>query len=91
MGITLDAREPTKFRRLLEARGLKHDIKQLMTGDVLIWNDEEPEVQVIIERKRLDDLLSSYYQPRMAEQFERLSNEKFAVLIITGNLEDKGR
>jgi len=33
-------------------------------------------------------LLSSYYSARMAEQFERLSNEKFAILIITGNLED---
>jgi len=88
MGIILDAREPVKFRNLLNAKGLKHDIRQLMTGDVLIWNDQEPEVQVIIERKRLDDLLSSYYQPRMAEQFERLSEEKFAILIITGNLKD---
>lgn len=88
MGIILDAREPIKFRKLLDAKGLKHDIRQLMTGDVIVYNDEEPEVQVVIERKRLDDLLSSYYQPRMAEQFERLSNEKFAILIITGNLED---
>lgn len=88
MGIILDAREPTKFRDLLNAKGLKHEIRQLMTGDVVVYNDEEPEVQVVIERKRLDDLLSSYYQPRMAEQFERLSNEKFAILIITGNLED---
>jgi len=88
MGIIIDSREPTKFRDVLRAKGLEHTSEQLITGDVIVFNDQEPEVQVVIERKRLDDLLSSYYQPRMAEQFERLSEEKFAVLIITGNLED---
>ncbi len=88
MGIIIDSREPTKFRQVLTAKGLIHTVKQLETGDVICYNDEEPEHHVVIERKRLDDLLSSYYQPRMAEQFERLSDEKFAVLIITGNLED---
>ena len=44
MGIILDAREPIKFKKLLDAKGLKHDIRQLMTGDVIVYNDEEPEV-----------------------------------------------
>ncbi len=88
MGIIIDNREPTKFRNILTAKGLKHTVRTLETGDVICYNDEEPEHHVVIERKRLDDLISSYYQPRMAEQFERLSDEKFAVLIITGNLED---
>lgn len=88
MGIIIDSREPTKFREVLTAKGLIHTVQQLETGDVVIFNDNEPEHHVVIERKRLDDLLSSYYQPRMAEQFERLSDQKFAILIITGNLED---
>ncbi len=88
MGILLDSREPRVIKDFLKAKGLDYKIQQLETGDVIVFNDQEPEIQVVIERKRLDDLISSYYQPRMAEQFERLSNEKFAVLIITGNLED---
>lgn len=88
MGIYLDSREPAKFKRLFDAHGLKYEIRQLVTGDVVMWNDAEPESQVVIERKRLDDLISSYYSKRMGEQFERLSEEKFAVLIITGNLDE---
>lgn len=88
MGVIVDCREPTKFRNFLNARGLEHTSAQLLTGDVHIFHDEEPEHVVVIERKRIDDLVSSYYSKRMGEQFERLSNEKFAVLIITGNIQD---
>lgn len=88
MGIIVDSREPRNIKDFLTAKGLVYSVKQLETGDIVCYNDEEPEHHVVIERKRLDDLISSYYQPRMAEQFERLSDEKFAILIITGNLED---
>lgn len=88
MGIIVDSREPGKYKRLFIAKGLDHEVKQLITGDVIVFNDAEPEVQIIIERKRLDDLISSYYSGRIAEQFERMSEEKFAILLVTGNLQD---
>ncbi len=86
--IILDSREPTKFRKLFILKGLKHEIKQLVTGDVICSSDAEPENKIVIERKRLDDLISSYYSGRIGDQFERLSHEKFAVLIVTGNFKD---
>ena len=88
MGLIIDSREPPKMRNFFKAKGIEHMQKVLMTGDYLCFNDEEPEVQVLIERKRLDDLLSSFYSHRMGEQFERLSHEKFAILIITGSMEE---
>lgn len=88
MGIIIDSREQAKFRNILKAKGLEHTSEQMMTGDVRVFNDTDPDIQVLIERKRLDDLISSYYGTRMNEQFARMSEEKFAVLIITGNLED---
>ncbi len=86
MGVHLDSREPTKFRRMFDAKGIKHEIRQLMTGDVICWNDENPDVKCVIERKRLDDFVSGQYSNRMFEQFDRMSDERFAILIITGNL-----
>lgn len=91
MGLIIDSREPTKYRSFLTAQGMDHEVQQLVTGDYICFNDNEPEVQVCIERKRLDDLISTYYGKRMETQFERLSNEKFAVLIITGNMRDASK
>lgn len=91
MGVIIDGREPGKLKNFLAAKGLKFEIRKLETGDVVIWNDDEPQHHAVIERKRLDDLISSYYSGRIADQFERLSEEKFAILIITGNLEDATR
>lgn len=91
MGVIVDSREPRQLKDVLTAKGVPHIVRQLETGDIVCFNDQEPEHQVVIERKRLDDLVSSYYQPRLAEQFERMSNEKFAILIITGNWEDSIR
>jgi len=85
MGIHLDSREPTKFRRMFMAKGLDHEIRQLTTGDVHVWNDENPDVKAVIERKRLDDLVSGAYGDRMWEQFSRMAEEDFGILVITGN------
>ena len=85
MGIHLDSREPTKFRKMFTAKGLDFEIRQLMTGDVVVWNDENPDVRAVIERKRLDDLVSGAYGNRMWEQFSRMAEEDFGILIITGN------
>ena len=87
-GCIIDSREPTKYRAFLDAQGIKHEVQQLLTGDYICYNPEDPEIRICIERKRLDDLISTYYGKRMDSQFERLSNEKFAVLIITGNMKD---
>ncbi len=88
MPVLVDSREPRKVKDFLKAGGIDFEIRQMETGDVLCWNQTEPEVQVLIERKRLDDLISSYYSKRMGEQFQRMSEEKFAILVITGNLQD---
>lgn len=68
------------------AKGLEHEIRQLVTGDVHVWNDDNPEVKAVIERKRLDDFVSGIYGDRMWEQFSRMADEDFGILIITGNL-----
>lgn len=85
MGIHLDSREPTKYRRMFTAKGLDHEIRQLETGDVHVWNDDNPDVKAVIERKRLDDLVSGAYGNRMWDQFARMSEEQFGILVITGN------
>ncbi len=86
MGIRVDYREKSKFLNILKAKGLKFSQETLLTGDVICYDDNNPEVKIVIERKRIDDLISSYYSNRLETQFERLSNEKFAILIITGDL-----
>lgn len=88
MGLIVDTREPAKYQAVFRAKGLKFTTAQLVTGDVIAHNDDEPEIQICLERKRIDDLVSSYYSGRIHEQFERLSEEKFAVLLVTGNLQD---
>ena len=86
MGIYLDSREPTKFRKMFTAKGLEFQVKQLLTGDVVCWNDDNPEIKAVIERKRLDDFVSGIYGGRMFGQFERMAEEEFGILVITGNL-----
>ena len=87
MGIIIDKREKERFRKMLRTKGLEFDEGILKTGDVICWNDEKPKVKVVIERKKIDDLISSFYNKRLKEQFTRLSDEDFSVLIITGSLE----
>ena len=88
MGIIVDSREKGEFISVLKAKGLSFITEQLQTGDYICFNDENPDIRVVVERKRLDDLFSSYFDGRLPDQFERLSHEKFAVLIITGNLKE---
>lgn len=90
-GLVVDSREPSKYKKLLSAYGVEFETQQLMTGDYICYNKEEPEIQVCIERKRLDDLISSYYGKRLESQFSRLSEQKFAVLIITGNMAEASK
>jgi len=86
--IEVDTREKAETISQFKARGLEFKMSTMLTGDVICYNENDPDIRIVIERKRLDDLLSSYYSKRLDSQFSRLSDEKFAVLIITGNLEE---
>lgn len=88
MGVIVDSREPKKIKNILDVHGIEYVTRQLETGDVIAYNDDDPDIRVTIERKRLDDLISSFYGKRLHEQFSRMSNESFAVLIITGNMKE---
>jgi len=87
----VDSREPDKIKKILKLQGIKYTTHQLETGDVICKSDKNPEVEVVIERKRIDDLISSYVGKRMDTQFDRLSYKKFAVLIITGDVKSVQR
>ncbi len=91
MPVTVDAREPERIKKVLRLNGIKHTVKMLETGDVICSSDLNPELEIVIERKRIDDLISSYVGKRMDTQFERLSQKKFAVLIITGDVKSVQR
>ena len=88
MGMIVDVREPASFRLALKKTGLKFDEQRLDTGDVVVWNDNNPKVRCVIERKRIDDLMTNQFSDRMFEQFERMGEEDFGVLIITGSVKD---
>lgn len=86
MPVIVDSREPEKIKKVLRLHGIKHEVRQLETGDVICISDKNPDVEIVIERKRIDDMVSSYIDKRMDTQFERLSRKRFAILIITGDI-----
>ena len=86
MPVIVDSREPERIKKILKFQGLKFTVQQLETGDVICKSDKNKDVEVVIERKRIDDLVSSYVEKRMETQFSRLSKKKFAVLVVTGDL-----
>lgn len=91
MPVKVDAREPEKIKKILKIQGIKYTTHQLETGDVICSSDKNPDIEIIIERKRIDDLISSYVSKRLDTQFERLSDKKFAVLIVTGDVKSVQR
>ena len=88
MGIIVDVREPANFRAALKKAGLKFKEDRMDTGDIVVWNDKNPKRRCVIERKRIDDLMTNQFSDRMFEQFARMGEEDFGVLIITGSIKD---
>lgn len=84
--VIVDSREPEKIKKILKLSGIDFTIKQLESADVVCKHPDNNDIWIAIERKRIDDLVSSYIDKRMDSQFERLSHHKFAMLVITGDL-----
>lgn len=102
----MDDREPALHRALqvrLDAtshrrppkRELTLGKERLVLGDVAIRSDEDPRVsEVLVERKRHDDLLHSRFDGRLAEQSERLARwrdadpSRWTLLVVEGHPPD---
>lgn len=85
MRVYVDEREKSsEIPYYLLSAGFSVIFKVLDVGDYVI-ND-----LIILERKRLDDLIRSVYEGRFFDQLKRLKSlEKFkAILVVEGNLLD---
>jgi len=69
MNILIDTRE-SKLIELFEENNIEHDKKQLEIGDIQIMKDDE--IILCIERKTIDDLVSSIKDGRYKEQKTRM-------------------
>ena len=54
----------------------------------MFWNKDNPKHRVVIERKNIGDLVSSYIGGRLKSQFSRMSKEPFPILLVTGTIKD---
>ncbi len=82
--IIIDEREKKSgIPKLLSAIGIKTEIKTLLVGDYIVG----PET--IIERKSIQDLLSSVFDGRLFDQCSRLKeNFQNPILLIEGNVDE---
>ena len=82
--IIVDEREKKSgIPKLLDAIGIKTEIKTLMVGDYIVG----PET--IVERKSIQDLLSSIFDGRLFDQCNRLKEHfQFPILLIEGNVDE---
>lgn len=69
MNILIDTRE-SKLIELFEENNIEHNKKQLEIGDIQIMKDDE--IILCIERKTIDDLVSSIKDGRYKEQKTRM-------------------
>lgn len=79
--VLIDSREKSEVKKL-GLKKFKNDsrIETLLTGDVLVNG-------CCIERKRIDDLISSVIDKRLKKQLFKMAAYEFAVIIIEGELE----
>lgn len=85
--LTVDNRE-NHLIKLLNTNNLSFEVKQLDLGDIVFQNDND-DVVLIIERKTLNDLKASICDGRLREQRSRLLsnyNTKRIMYIIEGDI-----
>ena len=82
--IIVDEREKKSgIPKLLDTIGIKTEIKTLMVGDYIVG----PET--VVERKSIQDLLSSIFDGRLFDQCNRLKEHfQFPILLIEGNVDE---
>ena len=82
--IIVDERErKSGIPKLLDTIGIKTEIKTLMVGDYIVG----PET--VVERKSIQDLLSSIFDGRLFDQCNRLKEHfQFPILLIEGNVDE---
>lgn len=69
-------------------RGIRYQVEALSMGDYLFYDDRNPDNRVLIERKNIGDLVSSYIDGRLKNQMAKLANEPFPILLVTGTIKD---
>ena len=79
MEIIIDQREPSKLKQYFLSTSYTVHLQNLQLGDIII---KTPELELIIERKTIDDLASSIRDGRLREQKIRLI-KKLKLLKIT--------
>jgi len=85
--LTVDNRE-SHLIKLLDVNSIQFDVKQLELGDIVFQNEDD-EIILIIERKTLCDLKASICDGRLREQRSRLLSNydtKRIMYIIEGDL-----
>ena len=95
MKIVIDYREPEEFYNELSHLGKSKDIiiekSNLEIGDFHIFEDDESNLSLIIERKSLSDLLSSIKDGRYNEQSLRLESHQLPnhniIYLLEGSIE----
>tara|TARA_B100000029_G_scaffold165496_1_gene161632 strand:+ start:287 stop:970 length:684 start_codon:yes stop_codon:yes gene_type:complete len=82
--IIIDERErKSGIPKLLTAIGIKTEIKTLLIGDYIVG----PET--VVERKSVQDLVSSVFDGRLFDQCDRLKeNFQYPILLIEGNVDE---
>ena len=82
--IIIDEREKKSgIPKLLSSIGIKTEIKTLLIGDYIVG----PET--VIERKSIQDLISSVFDGRLFDQCSRLKEHfQYPILLIEGNVDE---
>ncbi len=82
--IIIDEREKKSgIPKLLNSIGIKTEIKTLLIGDYIVG----PET--VIERKSIQDLISSVFDGRLFDQCSRLKEHfQYPILLIEGNVDE---
>ena len=82
--IVIDEREKKSgIPKLLTTIGIKTEIKTLLIGDYIVG----PET--VVERKSIQDLVSSIFDGRLFDQCNRLKEHfQYPILLIEGNVDE---
>jgi crossover junction endonuclease MUS81 len=90
MNLIIDTRERKIIELLKNEKKMKYEIKQLDIGDFIFEDPTNEKNNIIIERKSIQDLLSSIVDGRYKEQKMRLLASNCNIMyIIEGNIEHK--
>jgi crossover junction endonuclease MUS81 len=90
MNLIIDMREKKIIELLKNKKKIKYEIKQLDIGDFIFEDLKNEKNNIIIERKSIQDLLSSIVDGRYKEQKMRLLASNLNIMyIIEGHTEHK--